>query len=150
MSDKSRERLAEHLLYETKEWADVTQLENMTWLSRKIISYLDEFKRPYQDSPDASSLMKHLKEKSWITDESIIINSIKNILQYRNNDVVVWKAWKEKKNLVSMEIYNYCSTLLKWYESMLETIEDNQNNISDIFETDPNQMKIEFPKDWEK
>lgn len=147
------EKHAEYLLSHTKEWEENTQLENMTWLSRKIINYLDEFDRPHQDSPNASSLMEYIKEKVWITDESIIINSIKNILQFRNNDVTIWKSWKERKTLVNLKIYNYCTTLLKWYENILETVEDSQEEITDILEPDqeedPNQMKIEFPSDPE-
>lgn len=146
MGKDTGERYAEYLLKETKEWEENTQLENMTWLARKIISYLDEFKRPYQDSPDAPTLMKYLKEKTSITDESIIINNIKNILKFKNNDVTIWERGKERKNLVNIKIYNYCTTLIKWYESILENSETNQKDITETFETDPNQMEIEFPE----
>ena len=151
MGNEIAERFTEHLLYETKEWEENTQLENMTWLARKIISYLDVFHRPYQDSPNASSIMEYLKEKTWISDETIIINSVKNILKYKNNDVIIWKAWKEKKNLVNLEIYNSCTTLLKWYANLCENVEDHQENIWEVLssEQDPNQLKIDFPQDSE-
>lgn len=151
MGNYCGELQAEHFLYGTKEWAEYTQLENMTWLSRKIIKTLDRFSRPHQDSPKATPIMEYIKDETWITDESIIINSVKNILKYKNNDVVIWKAWKEKKNLVNLEIYNYCTTLLKWYANLCENVEDNQENIWEVLssEQDPNQMEIEFPKDPE-
>lgn len=150
MSDKSRERLAEHLLYETNEWADVTQLENMTWLSRKIINVLNKFERPHQDSPDAASIMEYLKKEMDINDDEIILNNILNILKYRRNDTAVWKYWTEKKTLVNMKIYNYCTTLVKWYENLLENVSNAQEEIVDTFEATPenkNQLTIDFPEE---
>lgn len=145
MSNEIAERLTEHLLYETKEWEENTQLENMTSLSRKIINTLDNFNWEYQNSPDATTLMEFIKKETTLTDEFIIVNSIKNILKYRNNNVIIWKAWKEKKNLVNLKIYNYCTTLLKWYANIIENSENNQENIWEVLTDDPNQMKIKFP-----
>lgn len=149
MNDKTRERFAEHLLYETPEWVDVTQLENMTWLSRKIISILDNFEWPHQDSPDAASLMNYIKNETGINDEEIIINSINNIIKYRRNTTTVWENWKEKRPLVNMKIYNYCTTLIKWYEKVLEEIYGKKEKISDTFKTteDKSQLRIEFPQE---
>jgi len=149
MSDKTSERFAEHLLYETPEWVDITQLENMTWLSRKIISILDNFEWPHQDSPDAASLMNYIKKETGINDEEIIINSIINIIKYRRSTTTVWENWKEKRPLVNMKIYNYCTTLIKWYEKVLEEIYSKKEEISDTFKTteDTNQLSIEFPQE---
>ena len=150
MSNQTSERFAEHLLFETPEWVDVTQLENMTWLSRKIISVLDKFNRPYQDSPDAASIMNYLMKETWISDEEIILNNIINILKFKNNNTIVWKSWTEKKPLVSLKIYNYCTTLIKWYENLLKKISGTQEDISDTFESateNEKQLKIDFPEE---
>lgn len=150
MGDHIWERFAEHLLYETKEWVDVTQLENMTWLSRKIINVLDNFTWPHQDSPDAASIMTYLMKETGITDEEIILNNILNILKFKNNDTIVWESWTEKKTLVSLKIYNYCVTLVKWYQNLLEKISGTQEDISDTFESateNEKQLKIDFPEE---
>lgn len=150
MNNQIWEKSAEELLYKTKEWADISQLENITWLSRKIISYLDKFNWPHQDSPNAASIMEYLKKETGITDEKIILNNIKNILKNRRNDTAVWEYWIEKKTLINMEIYNYCTTLINWYEKLIEEIANVQEDVSNTLEAnapEETQLKINFPQE---
>ena len=150
MVSQTWEILADHLLHGTKEWADITQLEHMTWLSRKMINILDKFNRPHQDSPDAASIMEYLKKETGITDEKIILSNIINILKNRRNDTVVWEYWIEKKTLVTMEIYNYCTTIINWYEKLIEEITNVQEDVSKTLEpTAPKetQLEIDFPEE---